>query len=261
MLNADNSGFTGGVTLGRGDLFLNNINALTAANSVSLTPVGAGINTALRIWNRSVTIGALSSGGTGHAIISGSGSQAALTVCQNVNTTFGGTLTQQNARQVYTSGCELAFTKDGSGTLTLTAANDYTGATTVKAGTLALGSNGTLSSTNIKIAAGAIFDVAAKTTYNLASANTYTFGVNSAVAGAAGRISAAGLDISNAKVVFDVAGSPDGLFYVLATYTNLTGTAFASVTGRPSGYILDYNYKNTQTIALVRCSGTILQIR
>jgi len=144
MLNADNSGFTGGVTLGRGELFLNNAKALTAANSVLLAPE-AGFNATLRAWNTNVTVGALSSGGTGKASVVGTGPRAALTVAQDTDSTFGGALTQQNAvGGSYASGSTLSFTKDGTGVLTLEGINTYLGPTTVKAGTLRIDGLGVL---------------------------------------------------------------------------------------------------------------------
>ena len=53
-----------------------------------------------------------------------------------------------------------ALNKSGSGTLTLAAANDYTGATNVSAGALVLAGAGTLGGGNVTVAAGATLDVA-----------------------------------------------------------------------------------------------------
>jgi len=53
-------------------------------------------------------------------------------------------------------------TKDGVGIVTFNGASASTGATTISAGTLALGSSATLASTSISVASGATFDVAAK---------------------------------------------------------------------------------------------------
>ena len=65
--------------------------------------------------------------------------------------------------------------KNGSGTLTLSAADTYSGATTISAGTLALSSGGSVNSTpSIALAAGAIFDVSAIPTYVLSSSTTLT---------------------------------------------------------------------------------------
>ena len=258
-LDADNSGFSGGVTVGGGELILGHSNALTAANAVRLSP-GAGSNAALRVWNKSVTIGALSSGGAGAVEVSGSGPLAALTVFQNTNTTFAGTLTQRDAKRVYTSGSALSFAKDGTGTLTLAWTNGYTGTTTVRAGTLALGANGALVSTNVAVAAGAAFDVTAKPAYAFTASQALTFGVDPAVSNAVGRLAASGLDITDARVSFSVAGALTAKTYTVATYTSLTGAAFASVTGKPAGYYLDYNYKGAKQIVLVKCSGTMIQI-
>ena len=52
-----------------------------------------------------------------------------------------------------------AFTKDGEGTLTLTAANTFTGATIINAGTLALDLNASLASDTLEIASGAILQL------------------------------------------------------------------------------------------------------
>src|SRR5208337_1333855 len=127
MLNANNSAFTGGVTLEKGDLFLNNADALTAANAVLLNPASGEIAN-LRVWNNSVTIGALSSLGSGTAQVVGRGT-VALTINQAANTTFGGALTQDG-------GGVLSIVKAGSGMLTLSGSSNYTGSTTLNAGTL-----------------------------------------------------------------------------------------------------------------------------
>ncbi len=65
------------------------------------------------------------------------------------------------------------LTKQGAGTLTLTAANTYTGNTTIANGTLALGSSGSINNTaNIAISAGATFDVSAIPAYTLSGTTT-----------------------------------------------------------------------------------------
>ena len=60
------------------------------------------------------------------------------------------------------------LTKSGAGSLTLSAANGFTGATTVSAGTLLLNETGSLASTAYGVASGAVMDVSAKTSYSLA---------------------------------------------------------------------------------------------
>jgi autotransporter-associated beta strand protein len=64
-------------------------------------------------------------------------------------------------------------TKNGTGTLTLTAANTYTGNTMVSNGTLALASSGQVTgTTNVTIAAGATLDVSAIAPWTLGSGQT-----------------------------------------------------------------------------------------
>ena len=63
------------------------------------------------------------------------------------------------------------ISKTGTGVLTINnSTNDFTGTTTIKKGTLALGSGGSLGNTlNLSIAAGATFDVSAKAAYTVSS--------------------------------------------------------------------------------------------
>jgi len=151
--------------------------------------------------------------------------------------------------------------KLGTGTLTLLGMNTYSGATTVKAGTLALGANGALTSAGVTVAAGAVFDVTAKPAYAVPAAQPLTFGVDPAVSNAVGRLVASGLDITNARVSFSVAAPLTEKAYAVALYTGLTGAAFAGVAGCPAGYHLDYNYKGTKQIALVRGASLVLEVR
>jgi len=67
-----------------------------------------------------------------------------------------------------------ALAKQGSGTLMLSAANTFTGNTSINAGTLALGASGSIAdSGDISVAAGAVFDVSAVSSgYTLGAAQT-----------------------------------------------------------------------------------------
>jgi autotransporter-associated beta strand protein len=187
------------------------------------------------------------------------------------------------------------LTKLGSGTLTLTAANTFTGATTVGAGTLALtGSGGIAASSTVTVASGATLDVSGVTAgWQVASGQTLT-GAGSVVGpatgavgsvvdpgsvGGVGTLSATGgftllgdltidilggtidlldgatgtLSIAGGSVNFNTLSAPVGNL-VFAKYLSLTGPAFASVSGLPTGYTLDYNYLGGNQIALVLAS-------
>jgi autotransporter-associated beta strand protein len=97
----------------------------------------------------------MATGGTGGFQVDGSGT--VLTLSAAIAASTGG------------------LTKTGAGTLKLSAAAGYTGATTVSAGTLALGSSGALDSgSSVSISAGAMLDVSAKST-------PYTWGASSSL--------------------------------------------------------------------------------
>ncbi len=140
-----------------------------------------------------------------------------------------------------------------TGTLTLAnSANDYTGPTIVSLGTLKLGVAGSIaSSSSLSIAPGAILDTVDQPTFALSASQPVTFQVDGSSSGSSGRISASGINISNAVVAFDIVNPLDDDAYVLASYTSKSGTAFASVTP-PAGYRVDYSYNGGTQIALVK---------
>ncbi len=89
----------------------------------------------------------------------------------NSSTTFTGALTNNGS-----------LTKIGSGTLTLAGTNTFTGNTAVSAGILALGGSGSIASTNITVAGGAMLNVSGLTTaFTLGSGRTLTNGSVGAV--------------------------------------------------------------------------------
>jgi autotransporter-associated beta strand protein len=98
------------------------------------------------------------------------------------------------------------FTQAGSGTTTLTAANDYTGATTVSAGTLQLGNGGTTGS----LSASSAISVGTGATFAVNRSDTVTQGTDfssAAITGAGG---------------FSQAGSGTTILNAANTYTGAT---------------------------------------
>lgn len=121
--------FSGGTTLTRGGLILGNS---AAAGSGPLTLISGTITAAspLSIGNSVVLAGNVTVGGknnvtfTGQTTLTGN---RTLTIVGTVVTTFSGAIGQNAVA---------ALTKAGAGTLVLSAANTYTGGTTINAGTL-----------------------------------------------------------------------------------------------------------------------------
>ena len=117
--------------------------------------------------------------------------------------------------------------KNGAGTLTLTGASTYTGPTSVSAGTLAIGTGGSLASSTLYSANGATFNTSALTTYNLGSVNVGV-ALDAATAGffnaGAGTVSLGG----GLTMSFSTASLTAGTSYNLFDYGAHTGN-FGSV--------------------------------
>jgi autotransporter-associated beta strand protein len=137
----------------------------------------------------------------------------------NINLTFGGSGNTTVTTIIATGSGTL--TKDGTGTLTLSGANTYTGATTVSAGTLAIGNATGLGTTagGVTVASGATLDLvnvalgAEAITLNggtLADATSslagnLTLGANST------------LSVANAADTFEITGIVSGAYSITKT--------------------------------------------
>ncbi len=132
--------YSGGTTLNSGTLRLGHASALGASTG-NLAVNGGTLN--LNAF--SPTVGRLS--GSGGVIANLAAGTSTLTTNSSANSTFAGSL--QNGA----SGQILALTKLGTGTLTLSGTNSYTGATTVSAGGLHV--IGSLASGSVSVASGA----------------------------------------------------------------------------------------------------------
>ena len=152
------------------------------------------------------------------------------------------------------SGTGGGLTKTGAGTLALTASNGYTAGTTVSAGTLVLGAAASIAtSSSINLAKTAVLDTTAQS-FAMLGTQPVTINIDPAAAGTSGRIKAAALDITNAVVTITPSATLDDPVYILADYTSLAGTQFASVTP-PAGYTINYAYNGGTQIALTLAGG------
>ena len=134
-LRAANTGFTGAVTLQRGDLVLYHPQALGPANDVLLNPA-AGENAYLHPWGAgfAIGIGSLASAGAGNARLVGHYTQT-FTVNQGADATFAGAIVSENG--------VFSLVKAGPAALRLTGSNTYNGTTLVRDGALLIGAGGT----------------------------------------------------------------------------------------------------------------------
>ena len=160
--------FTGALNVQAGTLGFGSANRLTGGNAVTLSP-GAS----LLLNNNSQTLGSLS--GTGNVTL---GSGTLTTGTNGGSTAYGGVISG-------TGG----LAKSGTGVLTLTGANTYTGATTVNAGTLQLGAAERLSNSSaLNVLAGATFDLngSNETVASIAGAGAIQLGAAGATLATAG---------------------------------------------------------------------------
>lgn len=133
--------FSGPIIIAKGMLMANSAGAFSTAapNVITLGSTGAATNTGiLRINGNSVTIGGLSSAGTGgnaNIVDNSNAAAATLTINNSAANAFAGSIQNGGAGL-------LNIIKTGTGALTLSGLNTYTGTTTVNAGTLILARTG-----------------------------------------------------------------------------------------------------------------------
>jgi autotransporter-associated beta strand protein len=164
-LNAANTYSGGTVLTNYAILRLGNVSAL-GSGGVTLYP-----DSKLNLNTFSVIVGGLS--GLGGVITdwNGGAGTTTLTVNQSVASTYSGVISDGASRV-------LALVKSGSGLLTLSATNTYTGATVVSNGTLAV--SGALSSSGVTVCTGAAFAAGATGVVGRATlGGTLTFQNNS----------------------------------------------------------------------------------
>ncbi len=236
--------------------------------------------------NRNITLNANAAGGgtiqndgSGALVFTGSVGSINTTVANTKTLTLQGSNTDNNEIQGsisdFDTDTKTAVTKAQAGRWILGGTNTYTGATTVNAGTLlingstasgspvtvnggTLGGTGTIGgSVTITSGGGGVLapgasieslDVSGDVTLNN---GTLKIQVNGTGAGSSDLLAVGGaLSIGSAAVDFSQIVPVDDAAYVFASYSSLSGGAFASTLNVPANYMIDYNYNGNQ-IALV----------
>ena len=168
--------------------------------------------------------------------------------------------------------------KIGTGTFILTAANEYDGGTDITVGTLlannlsgsatgsgpvtvsgtgTLGGTGNVdgaiqASTGGTVSPGASVGTLSTSSVAFLAPSTFRVEIDDSTIQKSDTLLVSGnLNITGATLNLSVVGVAAEPVYVIATYGSRTGS-FASVSGLPSGYTLDYDYSGSSAIALVQ---------
>ncbi len=222
---------TGTTSIGNGTLTVNTGSALGTGNlTLSQTSTNA---TTVILNNAAQSIGTLTSS---WAALTGTIAQTltlnstTLTINQSADSTFGVGSVATLTSVITGTG---SIIKEGTGTLTLTSANSYSGATTVNAGTLVTSGAGVISG-DITVASGATLTLGTVQTITSLAANG-TVNVN--VAETLGSLSGSGAVNANAAIT--VANTSPAVSSFTGTFTgssalNKSGTGTLSFGGNNS---------------------------
>lgn len=240
--------YSGATTLSRGLLSVN-----TLADGGATSSIGNSSNAATNLVLSTTAAATLRYTGATASTDRSFTLTAASSSTIDVSTT-GTTLTMTGG-SASTTG---ALTKGGTGTLALDGSNQHTGATTVSAGTMlvngsthpssalsvsasaTLGGTGTIGGTVTVNANGTLAPGVAGTGTLNTGATTLNGTYACQISGAnSDRLAASGtLTLTNATLAISTLTPPIASSYVIATFSGAT-PSFTTVTGLPSGYVVD----------------------
>ena len=260
----------GAVTITNGALTLSKSSLVSAIGDTAAVTVGSGavLNlTAPSATYNAETVGSLAGAGT----IDNVGTFGAFTLTSggdNTSTTFSGIIKD--------TGSNLTLVKAGTGTLTLSGVNDYSGATTISAGAVNIQSNTALGTTtgSTSVASGAALEVQNNLTVTGEALTLNGAGVTAAPAGALRNVSGANtltgaLTLGSASTLqsdagtLTLTGGITGATFDLTlagagniTQTGVIGTTSGTLTKSGSGYTT-LSGNNTYTGATALNAGTL----
>ena len=209
LISGTSATYTGATNIAAGRLILDGTNRLPTTTDLTLgtATTAATLQLGNALGASNTTIGNLANGSfAGSTIVGGDAAISTLTINQTTagsfNGVIGGTGTNEN---------NVGITKAGSAAFVLNGADTYVGATTIKEGTLQLGTTGSLSGTNaLNVVANAgtsaVFDVNGRTAV-LAGAVTLGGG-DSAASASIIDTATGGLLTLGGNVTYDATNNP-----------------------------------------------------
>ena len=237
------STYTGGTTISAGTVQIGSANALPTAGGIVL---GTDSSVLLDLHGLNQTIGSLAGNGS---VTLGSVTTNALTISGSAATTFAGTISGAGAVNIL-----------GSGTLTLTSTQTYTGATNINGGTLVDGAaNVFAAGSTINIGSGGTLD--ATMLNGLAGDTINISGTGTIIVTAPGDLAGATINVvSGTTFVPNIVGFATGATINLGTGALLTVSTTDVLQGANvvvSGGTLDVNSTNTVVQSVTLQSGLI----
>ncbi len=168
--------YTGTTTVSAGLLSLGNALALQNSTLDTLNSIASSsATTGLQTTVTALTLGGLSGDKNFASLFNGGANGYNTLTALTLNP--GSLATPSYSGNIGNGNGSMTLTKAGAGTQTLTGANTYTGATTVAAGTLALGASGSFDNSAIIVVGNAgssstVLDVTAKSSFSFGSGQT-----------------------------------------------------------------------------------------